>query len=59
MSAEKAQVEALGPADLEEAARDLAERSADAQGLPARVTERSVIERVARLVGASGELDQG
>jgi len=39
----------LGPDDLQEAARDLAERTAAAQGLPVRVTDRGVLERVACL----------
>ena len=55
MSGEAAQAEALGPAELQKAARELAERSAAGQGLPARVTDRGVLERVARLVRPSSE----
>ena len=39
----------LGPDDLQEAARDLAERTAAAQGLPPHVTDRGLLERVACL----------
>jgi hypothetical protein len=51
MAAPKAEQDAalFGPADLQAAARLLAEASALGQGLPPRVADRAVIDRVARL----------
>jgi hypothetical protein len=39
----------FGPPELQEAARAIAEASANGQGLPPHVADRAVIERVARL----------
>ncbi len=39
----------LGPDDVQTAARELAERTAASQGLPARVTDHVLLERVACL----------
>jgi hypothetical protein len=39
----------FGPSELQEAARAIAEASATGQGLPPRVDDRAIIERVARL----------
>jgi hypothetical protein len=47
----------IGPDEREEAARELAERTAAAQGLPARVTDRGVLERVARIACADDDGD--
>jgi hypothetical protein len=45
----------FGPDELQEAARELAERTAAAQGLPVRVTDRAVLERVARIACADDD----
>jgi hypothetical protein len=39
----------FGPPELQESARTIAEASATGQGLPPRVVDRAVIERIARL----------
>lgn len=41
----------LGSAKMQAFARELAERTAISQGLPARVQDQRVLERVARLAG--------
>lgn len=41
----------LGSPELQAIARDLADRTAAKQGLPARIQDRAVLERVARLAG--------